>query len=128
MPDGVAAAPGDYVLVPLGTRDVPGMVWGEGGGQVDDARLREVIRRFDVPPLPAVGRTFIDWVGGYVMSPPGAVLRMTMSAPAALDPPRPVISEVEAAIAEAAGALWELRLRCPRHNNKNQKQGKNTAA
>ncbi len=99
LPDGVAAAPGDYVLVPLGTRDVPGIVWGEGGGQVDDARLREVIRRFDVAPLPAVGRAFIDWVGGYVMSPPGAVLRMTMSAPAALDPPRPV-----AAYRRVAGA------------------------
>ena len=92
LPDGLDADPGDCVLVPLGTREVTGVVWGAGSGDVDESRLKEVIRRFDVPPLCDVARDFIDWVAQYVMSPPGAVLRMTLRVPAALDPPKPVIA------------------------------------
>lgn len=92
LPDGLEAGPGDCVLVPLGTREVTGVIWGEGSGDVDDGRLREVIRRFDVPPLCEVAREFTDWVARYVMSPPGAVLRMTLRVPAALDPPKPIIA------------------------------------
>ncbi|NNE85692.1 MAG: primosomal protein N', partial [Alphaproteobacteria bacterium] len=33
---------------------------------------------------------FVDWVSAYSLSPPGAVLRMTMSARGALEPPKPV--------------------------------------
>jgi primosomal protein N' (replication factor Y) len=32
-------------------------------------------------------RRFVDWVATYTIAPPGAVLRMAMSAPAALEPP-----------------------------------------
>ena len=34
-------------------------------------------------------RRFVDWVAAYTLAPPGAVLRMAMSAPAALEPPPP---------------------------------------
>src|SRR4051812_6394816 len=34
-------------------------------------------------------RRFVDWVAAYTLSPPGAVLRMAMSVPAALEPPTP---------------------------------------
>ena len=34
-------------------------------------------------------RRFVDWVAAYTLSPPGAVLRMAMSVPAALEPPAP---------------------------------------
>src|SRR5262249_50324696 len=30
---------GDFVIVPLGKREVVGVVWGEGRGDVDDAKL-----------------------------------------------------------------------------------------
>ena len=78
--------------MPLGNREVTGVVWGEGSGDVDDSRLKDVIRRFDVAPLSDVARDFIDWVARYVMSPPGAVLRMTLRVPSALEPPKPVIA------------------------------------
>src|SRR5512143_1353026 len=90
VPAGLRLAPGDYVLVPLGGRELPGMVWGPGGGAVEERKLRAVIRRFDLPPLGETGRAFIDWVARYTLSPPGAVLRMGLNVPAALEPPRPV--------------------------------------
>jgi len=92
VPEGLTLSAGDYVLVPLGRREVAGVVWGAGSGRLAPGRLRDVIRRFDVPPLPEAGRAFVDWVARYVMSPPGAVLRMTLGAPAALDPPAPIVA------------------------------------
>ena len=92
VPDGMALAPGDYVEVPLGPRRVIGVVWGPGAGVVDGGRLKPVVRRFDVPPMPEVQRRFIDWVAAYTMTPPGQVLRMAVSVPAALEPPRATLA------------------------------------
>ncbi|HYD32193.1 MAG TPA: primosomal protein N' [Azospirillaceae bacterium] len=90
MPADLSLNGGDYVEVPLGSRLLPGVVWGEGAGTVADGRLKAVVRRFDVPPMPEVARKFIDWVAAYTMTPPGQVLRMSLSALAALEPLRPV--------------------------------------
>ncbi|KAF0144067.1 MAG: primosomal protein N' (replication factor Y) (superfamily II helicase), partial [Rhodospirillaceae bacterium] len=54
-------------------------------GKWSMARLRPVLAVLDAPPLPAVVMRFIDWVAAYTLSPPGAVLRMAMSVPAALE-------------------------------------------
>ena len=77
--------PGDFVAVPLGTRNSYGVVWDQGGGEVAEARLKPVLARLDVPPMPAALRRFVDWVAGYTLAPPGAVLRMCMSVPDALE-------------------------------------------
>ena len=86
--------PGDVVRVPLGRRQVVGVVWDRApvteAAAVPASRLKSVLARCDVPPFPAVQRRFIDWVADYTMAPRGAVLRMALSVPAALDPPRPV--------------------------------------
>ncbi|NBC31804.1 MAG: primosomal protein N' [Alphaproteobacteria bacterium] len=87
MPEAVALQPGDFVQVPLGRRELPGLVWGAASGEVDEAKLRRVIRRFDMPPLPADGLRFLAWVARYVMAPLGAVAKMAMSVPEALAPP-----------------------------------------
>ena len=79
---------GDFVIVPLGSREVTGVVWGEGSGNVGTGKLRDVVARLDAPALPVVLCRFIDWVAQYTMAPPGAVLAMAMRAPAALEPPR----------------------------------------
>ncbi|TAN55842.1 MAG: primosomal protein N', partial [Magnetospirillum sp.] len=79
-------APGDFVAVPLGHREVIGVVWGAGAGAVPEARLRRVDRRLAARPLPEVTRAFIDWVAAYTLAPAGAVLKMAMSVPAALEP------------------------------------------
>ncbi len=88
VPAGLRLEPGAFVRVPLGSREVLGVVWGGGEGVVDEARLKEVGARLAVPPMPQALRRFVDWVAGYTLSPPGAVLRMAMSVPSALEPPR----------------------------------------
>ena len=81
---------GDFVAVPFGPRRTIGVVWGEALGDVPDARLKDVIGRLDAPPLPEIMRRFVDWVARYTVSAPGAVLKMAMSVPDALTPPKPV--------------------------------------
>lgn len=81
--------PGDFVEVPLGNRLVTGVVWGAGDGKVEMAKLRPVARRLAASPLPEVTRRFVDWVAAYTLAPPGAVLKMAMSVPSALEPAAP---------------------------------------
>ncbi|MEA2779349.1 MAG: hypothetical protein QOK29_893, partial [Rhodospirillaceae bacterium] len=85
---GNAVTVGDFVVVPLARREQIGVVWGPGSGELPEAKLKSVIARLDVPPLPADCRRFIDRVASYTLAPPGAVLRMAMSVSAALEPPR----------------------------------------
>lgn len=80
---------GDIVDVPLGARQATGVVWGNGTGEVDPAKLREVYGRRDVPPMCPALVQLVDWVARYTLYPQGAVLRMALSVPDALDPPKP---------------------------------------
>jgi primosomal protein N' (replication factor Y) len=82
---------GDVVAVPLGQREIFGVVWdadpaAEG---VAEARLKPVLARLPVPAMTASLRRFIDWVAAYTLAPPGAVLRMALSSPGAFEPPSP---------------------------------------
>jgi primosomal protein N' (replication factor Y) len=96
VPDELELAPGDFVAVPLGSRVLLGVVWDrpQSGDEppVAASKLKPVAERIDTPPMPAALRRFILRVARYTMSPPGAVLRMAMSAPTAFDPPRPAIA------------------------------------
>ncbi|WP_137127421.1 primosomal protein N' [Roseomonas sp. HF4] len=88
VPAGMALAPGCFVAVPLGTREALGVVWdGEADPGLAESRLRDIRGVLDAPPMAATLRRFVDWVAAYTLSPPGAVLRMAMSVPAALEPP-----------------------------------------
>jgi primosomal protein N' (replication factor Y) len=89
VPGGAVVVPGAFVEVPLGPRRLIGVVWGAGEGGVDPKKLREMTALLDLPPMPSALRDFIDWVAGYTLAAPGAVLRMAMSVPAALTAPRP---------------------------------------
>ena len=88
VPAGLTLAAGDFVRVPLGPRRMAGVVWGPGTGDVPDARMKEVVGLLDAPPMTAEARTFVDWVADYTLNPPGAVLRMALSVPEALEPPK----------------------------------------
>ncbi len=92
VPAGLALAEGDVVTVPLGGRMVAGVVWGSGAGDVAEARLKDVVGRLDVPPVGAGLRRFIDWTAGYTLAPRGAVLRMALSVPKALEPARATLA------------------------------------
>ena len=88
VPTGLDIAAGDFVEVPLGNRKALGVVWGPGTGEVAAGRLKDVAARLEAPPMTAVARAFIDWVADYTLQPPGALLRMAVSVPEALQPPR----------------------------------------
>ncbi|HEX9646334.1 MAG TPA: DEAD/DEAH box helicase family protein, partial [Alphaproteobacteria bacterium] len=88
--DRPAPPPGSFVRVPLGPRRATGVVWGAAGGDVAPQRLRAIEAVLEVPAMGEALRRFIDWVAGYNLAAPGSVLRMAMSVPAALAPPRPV--------------------------------------
>jgi len=95
-PDDPPLRPGEVVRVPLGVREVLGVVWDRDSdveseaGEVPPERLKWVQARCETPPLPEVQRRFIDWVARYTLASPGAVLRMALSVPKALQPPRSV--------------------------------------
>src|SRR5436190_2106085 len=88
VPEGLDVAPGRFVVVPLGRRETLGVVWGGGTGEVPAAKLRDVIGVLPALPMVDALRRFVDWVAAYTLAPPGAVLRMAMSAPSALEAPR----------------------------------------
>ena len=89
LPAGLSAPPGSFVRVPLGKRELTGVVWGAATGEIGDERLKDVRARINAPPMAAALRRFVDWVAAYTLAPPGAVLRMAMSVPEALAPPSP---------------------------------------
>src|SRR5262245_40610907 len=89
LPEGITAAAGDYVRVPLGRRDTIGVVWGEGtDDKVDPAKLKQVQKKFDFTPMTEENRRFVEWVARYTMSDMGSVLKMALSAPEAFTPPK----------------------------------------
>jgi primosomal protein N' (replication factor Y) len=103
VPEGMTVGPGDFVVAPLGGREVAGVVWGGGSDEVAVERLKPLGERLDVPPLPEVSRRFVDWVANYTLTPPGAVLRMAMSVSSALEPPRSVVAYVHTPDASGNG-------------------------
>jgi primosomal protein N' (replication factor Y) len=82
--DGMEVGIGDFVEVPFGRRQIPGVVWGPGSGEIDPERVREILSRLPAPPLPETSRAFVEWVAAYTVHAPGSVLRMVISVPAAL--------------------------------------------
>lgn len=90
VPAGLEVAPGDIVEVPLGTRNVVGVVWDDPPDQeIGHNRLRRIEGRYDAPPLSKEIRAFVDWVAHYTMTTRGMVLRMVLRVPAALTPEAP---------------------------------------
>ena len=93
VPDGARQAPpaGTFVIVPLGPRQVTGVVWDKlAGPPPDPARLRPISSLVDTPPMPADLRAYVDWLAKYTLSQPGMVLRMSMRVPEALGPEKTV--------------------------------------
>ena len=88
VPEGMNVMPGHFVIVPLGKRELVGVAWGAGSGDVASAKLRDVIDILPAQPMAAAMRRFVDWVSAYTLMPPGAVLRMAMSVPSALEAPK----------------------------------------
>lgn len=87
LPDDMDAPPGTVVIVPLGPRQMVGIVWDEGvfGDEpIDAKRLRNVLSLVDVPPIAVGLRRLVDWVVDYYITNHAAVLRMVLSSSAAM--------------------------------------------
>lgn len=90
VPRGVELQVGDVVAVPLGPREVIGVVWGENANPDPRLhnRLKEVGEKLDVPPLKEELRSLVDWVANYTLSSRGMVMRMTLRMGEHLGPER----------------------------------------
>lgn len=107
---------GSFVVVPLSGRQLYGVVWdGEADPDLPERRLRDIAEVLPVPPMTASLRRFVEWVAAYTLSPPGAVLRMAMSSPSALEPPAQKagwrLSAAGQRAARGEGRLTEARRR-----------------
>ena len=88
LPQHLTAPPGSFVEVPLGRRAMLGVVWDRAGDPgVAESRLKPVTAVLPAPPMAETLRRFVEWVAQYTLSPLGAVLRMAMSSPSALEAP-----------------------------------------
>jgi primosomal protein N' (replication factor Y) len=92
VPDGVEIEPGAFVVVPFGPQERIGIVWDgpdPDSKAIDAAKLKPVLARLDVPPLPEPSRRFAEWVARYTLNSRGMVARMMMSASEAFAPTKP---------------------------------------
>jgi primosomal protein N' (replication factor Y) len=89
-PRGVELQPGDVVSVPLGPREVIGVVWAENANPDPRLhnRLKDVGEKLGVPPLKQELRSLVDWIANYTLSSRGMVLRMTLRMGEHLGPER----------------------------------------
>ncbi len=78
---------GAFVEVPLGPRKVLGVVWGEGEGGYDLAKVRSVIRVLDAVPMRETMRSFLVRAAEYTLTPMPAMLRLATRSPGLGDSP-----------------------------------------
>jgi primosomal protein N' (replication factor Y) len=90
VPDGMAVKAGSIVRVPLGPREVAGIVTEGATDSIDAKKLRPISQLFDCPPVDNDMMRFMRWAADYTISPPGMVARMVLRVPAAFDPEPPV--------------------------------------
>ncbi len=90
VPRGIELAPGDVVCVPLGAREVIGVVWAENENPDPRLhnRLKDIDSKLEVPRFREELRKLVDWVANYTLSPRGQVLRMTLRMGEHLGPER----------------------------------------
>ena len=90
VPRGMELEAGDVVAVPLGPREVIGVVWAPNDNPDPRLhnRLKDVGEKLDVPPLKSELRSLVDWVANYTLSARGMVLRMSLRMGENLGPER----------------------------------------
>ena len=88
IPAGLDVGLGDYVNVPLGSRTLIGVVWALKTQAPEGTKLRDVVIRYDMPPMSDTHRKFVDWLADYYVEPRGNVLRMVLRSPGAFEEPK----------------------------------------
>ena len=90
IPEDMDIEKGDYVLVPLGPREVVGVVWDLGEIEAPSKKLKSILKKYDLPPMTQLTREFIDWVAKYNMIERGHVLKMAVPIADALEAAKPI--------------------------------------
>ncbi len=104
LAEGAQAAPGTLVVVPLGHRDVVGVVWdAEPDAGLPAHKLRRVTEALAWPAMRADLRRLVDWIAGYTLAPAGEVLAMALR-PFVLEPEAPVRGWALGEVAAKPGA------------------------
>jgi primosomal protein N' (replication factor Y) (superfamily II helicase) len=85
VPVGMVLGLGDYVVVPLGPRSLIGVVWGLRPAVATNMKMRDVSQRFEMVPMAAEHRKFVDWLAAYYLEPVGNVLRMVLRVPSVFE-------------------------------------------
>ena len=88
VPHGMSAPPGAIVSVPLGPRQMLGVVWEAERlptEEIGDNRLRNILAVADAPPIPAPLRRLVEWTADYYLAAPASVLRMAVPSHSALE-------------------------------------------
>ena len=86
LPADMHAGPGSVVIVPLGPRKLPGVIWDEdvfGDESVEASKLRSVLEAVECPPVGPGLRHLVNWVADYYLTSHAAVLRMVLASSAA---------------------------------------------
>jgi primosomal protein N' (replication factor Y) (superfamily II helicase) len=92
LPSHIQVEPGCFVMVPFGPQERIGIVWDkpdEGAAPVPEKKIKPILARLDVPPLPLISLRFAEWVARYTLNTRGMVARMMMSATEAFETPKP---------------------------------------
>ena len=92
LPAHIQVEPGCFVMVPFGPQERIGIVWDkpdEGAAPVPEKKIKPILSRLDVPPLPLISLRFAEWVARYTLNTRGMVARMMMSATEAFETPKP---------------------------------------
>ncbi|MEM9097137.1 MAG: primosomal protein N' [Pseudomonadota bacterium] len=87
VPEDMWLSPGDIVQVPLGPRQMTGVVWGAGEGGRAVETLKPVVQKFAVPPLAEAMRAFLERAADYTLTPPGMMVRLATRVPDLGKPP-----------------------------------------
>jgi primosomal protein N' (replication factor Y) len=90
VPHGLEVALGSIVLVPLGSRQTLGIVWGEPKDKTAHNRLKDIIKVFDCTPLSTELLKTIDFVANYTLAAKGMVLRTALPNIKALEKEKPI--------------------------------------
>ncbi|AEI38094.1 MAG: primosomal protein N' [Zymomonas mobilis subsp. pomaceae] len=84
LPVGKDIVPGSIVRIPLGPRQISGMVWDTlplKNDIIPESRLRSISEIYDLPPAKRSYRRLISWVAAYYMASESAILRMGLPLP-----------------------------------------------
>ncbi len=78
---------GQIVEVPFGKEKQIGVVWSlEPTSELEQGKIKAIIKAFDFPPLKIEMLKFIKWVADYNMAPLGSVLKMVISVRSVFEP------------------------------------------